>query len=344
VDAERFREITARYPTMRVVVVGDVALDRYLEIDPSIEETSLETGLPVHNVVRVRPQPGAAGNVAANLAALRPRRLAVVGFCGDDGEGYELRRALTALGADLSHFVTWPDRTTFTYIKPVLVRAGRPPEELSRLDLRSRTPTPPGLQERLIEGLAEAVAWADVVVAMDQVPEPACGVLTPRVKEALAEMGEAHPDKVFVADSRTAVGDLAGVAVKVNLRELADRFCAPEEDLDPEALAARWSAELGRPVFVTLGEEGVLVASGEAVHRVRGVPVDPPIDETGAGDAVLTHVAMALACGASPAEAAELGNLAGGVVIKKLGTTGTATVEELARMRETVEREAAGGP
>jgi len=342
-DAQRFREITSRYPSLRVAVVGDVALDRYLEIDPAIEETSLETGLPVYNVVRVRSEPGAAGNVLANLAALRPRHLAAVGICGDDAEGMALRRALEALGVDLTHFLVRADRTTFTYTKPLLVWKGKPPEELNRLDLRSRTPTPVAVEDLVIAGLTEVVVHADAVVAMDQAPEPAHGVLTPRVKEALADLAEAHPDKVFVVDSRTAVGDFTGVSVKVNLAELAARFSASDEDLDPEALAARWSSEVGRPVFVTLGQQGLLVAAGDAVARVRGVPADPPIDEVGAGDSVLAQLAMALAAGASPAEAAELGNLAGGVVVKKIGTTGTADVEELAEMREAVQREQAGG-
>lgn len=342
-NAERLREITSRYSSLRAVLIGDVALDRHLEIDPSLEETSLETGLPVYNVVRARPGLGAGGNVLANLAALAPKHLAVVGFCGDDGEGLELRRALETLGVDLAHFQARADRTTFTYVKPVLVPRGSPPGGLNRLDLRSRTPTPRVLEDMLIAGLTDAMARADAVVAMDQVPEPGCGVLTPRVKEALADLAEAYPDKAVVADSRTAAGDFSGVCVKVNLRELADHFSAADEDLDPEALAARWSAELGRPVFVTLGQNGLLVADGDEVTGVRGVPADPPIDEVGAGDAVLANVAMALAAGASAAEAAELGNLAGGVVVKKIGTTGTATVGELADMHDTVQREQGGG-
>jgi rfaE bifunctional protein kinase chain/domain len=342
-DAERFREITARYPSLRAALVGDVALDRYLEIDPSLEEASLETGLAVWNVVRVRPQPGAGGNVLANLAALGPTRLAAVGFCGDDGEGFELRRALETLGVDLAQFAVRSDRTTFAYLKPLLVREGVQPEERNRLDLRSRTPTPRDLEDAIIAGLTETITRVDAVVAMDQVPEPGCGVLTPRVKEALADLAEAYPDKTIVADSRTAAGDFSGVSVKVNLRELADHFSASDEDLDPEALAARWSSDLGRPVFVTLSQKGLLVADGDRVTQVRGVPADPPIDEVGAGDTVLANVAMALAAGASAAEAAELGNLAGGVVVKKIGTTGSATVEEMAEMRRAVLREQGGG-
>ena len=340
---DRFREITARYPSLRVALVGDVALDRYLEIDPSVEETSIETGLPVWNVVRLRPQPGAGGNVLANLAALSPTHLSAVGYCGDDGEGLELRRALEALGADLTHFRVRSDRTTFAYIKPLILHGGSPPEERNRLDLRSRTATPRDLEDALIAGLTEVLGQVDALVALDQVPEPGCGVLTPRVKEALADLAEACPDKTIVADSRTAAGEFAGVSVKVNLDELAAHFSAAEDDLDPEALAARWSGELGRRVFVTLGQKGLLVADGDRVTHVRGVPADPPIDEVGAGDAVLANVAMALAAGASAAEAAELGNLAGGVVVKQIGTTGTATVEAMAEMREAVQREQEDG-
>ena len=91
---ERFRAITSRYARLRIAVVGDFCLDRYLEIDPARGETSIETGLPVHNVARVRAQPGGAGTILNNLVALGVGRIVPVGFCGDDGEGYELRREL----------------------------------------------------------------------------------------------------------------------------------------------------------------------------------------------------------------------------------------------------------
>ena len=75
-------------------MVGDFFLDRYLHIDPAKNETSIETGLPVYNVVDVRSQAGAAGTILNNLVALGVGEIHAVGFCGDDGEGYELRRAL----------------------------------------------------------------------------------------------------------------------------------------------------------------------------------------------------------------------------------------------------------
>ncbi|HUU92437.1 MAG TPA: PfkB family carbohydrate kinase [Phycisphaerae bacterium] len=329
---DRFESITSAYARLRVVLVGDIALDRYLEIDPALAETSIETGLPVRNVVRVRPQPGAGGNVLANLAALGPKTLAAVGLCGDDGEGAELRGALAKMGVDLTHFLARPDRMTFTYTKPLLVHADRPPEELSRLDLRSRTPVPEELEDEMIGGLGAAAADADVVVAMDQVPDPGCGVLTRRVRTELAALARAYPQKVFIADSRTSIAEFADVRIKVNALELVQRFGAAEQGADLGALAARWSNELGHDVFVTLGEDGVVAAAGDDVTHVPGIPADPPIDSVGAGDSVLASIAMALGAGATPAEAAELGNLAAAVTVRKIGTTGTATVEELAGM------------
>ena len=66
----RYQELIARYDSLRVAVVGDFCLDRYLEIDPARQERSIETSLPVHNVVKVRPQAGAAGTIVNNLSAL----------------------------------------------------------------------------------------------------------------------------------------------------------------------------------------------------------------------------------------------------------------------------------
>ena len=105
-DTIRFNAIVERYAGLRIAVLGDFCLDRYLEIDPARQETSLETGLPVHNVVNVRAQPGGAGTVVNNLSALGVGTIFPVGFVGEDGEGFELQRALEKLpGVRLDHFI-----------------------------------------------------------------------------------------------------------------------------------------------------------------------------------------------------------------------------------------------
>ena len=118
---ERFEQLTSRYAKLRVALVGDFCLDRYLDIDPARSETSIETGLPVHNVTGVRSLPGAAGTILNNLAALGIGRMHAIGFCGRDGEGYELLHALrTKARVVLDGFVETPLRRTFTYTKPLL--------------------------------------------------------------------------------------------------------------------------------------------------------------------------------------------------------------------------------
>ena len=115
-NLRRIEEITSRYADLRIAVVGDYSCDRYLEIDPKKKETSIETGLPVHNVTNVRAQPGAAGTVLANLATLGVGELWPVGFRGCDGEGYELQRALEQLpSVKMDFFFESETQRTFTY-------------------------------------------------------------------------------------------------------------------------------------------------------------------------------------------------------------------------------------
>src|ERR1041385_5067796 len=112
----RFREITARYSELRIAILGDFCLDRYLEIDPRKKEVSLETNLPVHNVTNVRGQPGGAGTILNNLSALGVGTIFPIGFAGEDGEGLELCASMEKQpGVLLNYFVRTAQRHTFTY-------------------------------------------------------------------------------------------------------------------------------------------------------------------------------------------------------------------------------------
>src|SRR5579872_4689560 len=146
--------ILKRIPKLTIGVVGDLFLDRYLDIDPALTEPSIETGLDAYQVVRVRSNPGAAGTVVNNLVALGVGRVLPVAVIGDDGEGYELRRALAEMAAvDLAGVFAWEGRRTPTYTKPMLHAPGEAPHELNRLDFKNRRPLPPAAERRLLESL-----------------------------------------------------------------------------------------------------------------------------------------------------------------------------------------------
>src|SRR5215467_12903139 len=122
--------ILSLIPRLTIGVVGDLFLDRYLDIDAGLTEPSLETGLDAYQVVQVRSQPGAAGTVLNNLVALGVGRVIPLAVIGDDGEGYELRQALARNTAvDGSHLISTAAPPTETYTKPILHEPGRPPRE-----------------------------------------------------------------------------------------------------------------------------------------------------------------------------------------------------------------------
>jgi rfaE bifunctional protein kinase chain/domain len=329
----RFTEITGRYPALHVVLIGDFCLDRYLEIDPARRETSIETGLPVRNVVRVRSQPGGAGTILNNLVALGVGTIHTIGFCGDDGEGYELQRALRTLrGVQTSRFIATGYRRTFTYCKPLLMHRGTPPEELERLDSKNWDPTPAQVEEHLVDSLQEASVQAHAVIALDQVDHPDTGVVTARVRDALGHLAAARPDLLVLADSRRGLGGWPAVGFKMNAAELGSLLGGQAPTLidDVKLQAGELARRNGRPVFVTLSERGIVGAlpSGETEH-VPALPVRGPIDIVGAGDAVSANLAAALGAGADLRSAMELAMAAANLVIHQLGTTGTASVPQL---------------
>lgn len=335
---ERFEEITRRYAGLRLIVIGDFCLDRYLEIDPARAETSIETGLPVHNVTRVRSQPGAAGTILNNLVALGVRRLHPVGFCGVDGEGFELRRALAAKpGVALEHFLETPERRTFVYCKPLIIEPNQPPRELNRLDSKNWSPTPDGVSAHLVHSLRLLAENADAIIALDQVDLPETGVITSPVRAALGALSRDDPHLPILADSRRGLRGFPPIIFKMNRAELAallDRETSLELASVREQ-ATVLAARNQRPVFVSLAEEGIVGAApdGASTH-VPALPLRGPIDIVGAGDAVTANLATALAAGATTQEALELAALASSIVIHQLGTTGTASVSQLRGLQE----------
>src|SRR6188474_1224189 len=105
---ELIEHVLATVPHRTVGLLGDLFLDRYLDIDPGLDEPSIETGLTAYQVARVRSYPGALGTVVNNLSALGVGRIYPIAVIGDDGEGYELRQALrltpgVELGGIISH-------------------------------------------------------------------------------------------------------------------------------------------------------------------------------------------------------------------------------------------------
>lgn len=331
-DASRLEALTARFSCVRVAVLGDYFLDKYFTIDPELAETSVETGRRAHQVVGSRHAPGAAGTVVNNLVSLGARHIVVIGFTGQDGEGWELRNDLATLGCDLTHLHIEPECVTPTYLKPHdLSRPGLAGEH-DRYDLKNHGPLPLRVEQRLLSSLNAVLPNIDALIVMDQVPDEGRGVMSMSLINALAECAPRFPAIVIWADSRRRIRKYRNVIAKPNQFELVgEKHPVPGAQVADEVLYAEteaFAAVLGAPVFVTAENRGVRV-SGPDPMTVPPVIVPPPIDPTGAGDSFTAGAVLALSAGATRAEAALVGNLAASVTIRQLGTTGTAKPADL---------------
>src|SRR5438552_10349344 len=237
---ERVEQVLGQLPALRIGVFGDLFLDRYLDIDDSLTEPSIETGLDAYQVVGVRSYPGAAGTIVNNLVALGVGRVVPIAVIGDDGEGYELRQALAGMPAvDSVAMLSAPGRRTPTYTKPMLCAPGGPPQELHRLDIKNRTPTPPEIEDRLLAHFHPRWYELDALIALDQVSEPDCGVVTARVREELAALTAAQAQRFVLAASRERIGLFRGVSIKPNLAE-----CLRSLGVSDASGPAEWSTHL----------------------------------------------------------------------------------------------------
>jgi rfaE bifunctional protein kinase chain/domain len=340
-DEARLNQLLGRFPEIKLLVVGDFFLDKYLDLERRLSETSLETGLEAYQAVGVRCSPGAAGTVVNNLRALDVGVMAF-GVIGDDGEGYELKRALEKQGVDISPLMTHSDRFTPTYTKPMMREMDDQLHELNRIDIKNRSPLPEVIQTELAERLMALAPTVHGIVVADQVPEANCGVITDRIRTTLSEAAQSHPDLIIAADSRERIGLFRDIILKPNAREALralDRSPQGEiERAEIEDAGAALSRQAKRPVFITIGAEGVLVFSREGVQHVPGMPVTGPIDIVGAGDSVMAGIVASLGAGARPGDAALVGNLVASITVQQIGTTGSASRRQvLDRFQEYIQ-------
>ena len=328
--------ILNRIPTLTIGVLGDLFLDRYLDIDSALTEPSIETGLDAYQVVSVRSYPGAAGTVINNLVALGVRKVVAISAIGDDGEGHELRQALADFGKKVDaggvFIETSRSFRTPTYTKPMLHEGKRAARELNRLDIKNRSPLPADAEAAVLQALEIAWNEVDALLVLDQVSVAEAGIVTNKVRELISTKACNHPAKFVLADSRERIGLFRNVMLKPNQSEFIQALTTPGDKID-ESSSAVWklACQTNRPVFCTQGDKGILVAEPtrdpSCPILVPAYPVSGPIDIVGAGDSTSAGIACALAAGASLTEAAAFGNLVASITIKQIGVTGTATPE-----------------
>lgn len=327
-DEQRIGEILDRIRNVTVAVYGDFCLDAYWVLDPKGSEVSVETGLQARAVTRHYYSLGGASNVVANLAALSPRAIQVIGVVGGDLYGRELRRQLDGLGVDTRALVIQSENyDTVTFAKPYV--EGR---EQPRMDFGFFNRHSEATDEALLASIRHALETADALIVNQQVPGSIANESF--IDKANALFAE-FADKVVLLDSRHYGRQFKGILRKTNDREAA-MLNGVEIGLD-EALpledvktyAHRLYEQFHRPVFLTRGSRGILTVDCEGLHEVPGIQLLKKLDPVGAGDTVTSALALCLGAGVGAGEAAEFANLAAAVTVQKLFQTGTASGDEI---------------
>lgn len=319
---ERILELTTRARGRRIVVVGDIMLDRYLIGDT--DRLSPEAPVPVLTVRETRSALGGAANVAANVAALGAS-CTLVGVVGDDTNGAVIRGELAAHRLSDAQLVTVAGRPTTTKTR-VVART----QQIVRIDEEVDSLLAGRDLERLTESALAALDGADALLLEDYNK----GALGPSLISALIEAARHRGVPVIVDPKFRHFFDYAGATVfKPNQRELEAALGAAVDLAHRDALPEALTRLRVDNLLLTLGAEGmVLVTKDRAVIHIPGV-ARQVYDVSGAGDTVTAWVGTMLSAGASVREAALLANFAAGIEVGKSGVA-TVSPEEVLGVHE----------
>ena len=332
-ENEKIISALKRAGDITVAVIGDFCLDKYLYIDPANDEPSVETGLTAYQVDRKSMAAGVGGTITNNLRSLGVNTVCI-GLIGNDGEGFELLRALEEVGADTSHMVRTDSLCTCTYTKPMRLQEDGSYKEMNRLDFRNFTPPAPELTEEMLKELRSVLDSVNAVIITDQYFQRNAGAVTDSLRAGLSKLAGERKDKIFFVDSRAFAAEYENIIIKCNQYELIEYFAGGKGDPeDTETVIREGSALYGRTgntVFITCGADGITVFNKDGYKKADGFRVEGEIDITGAGDATNAGIVAGLSLGLTEAEAAKLGCAVSSITIQQIGKTGCATVEQVA--------------
>ena len=313
---------------LRVLIVGDLCLDRWCRYSPSHTERSRETGIDRVAVVHTETTPGAAGTIANNLAALGVGHIAILSVIGDDGHGYELSRAHSARHISTEHCVRSPLVNTFTYTK--LINDTTSIEDLPRVDFLNVADMPWEVDHQVVAEFDRHAGSYEIIIVSDQAETERGGVVTPAVRQAICAHADRNPKQLVWVDSRKRTELFRGVVVKPNHDEAAAASERALGRVDFVALREHIQCPL---MVVTLGGEGALLIDHEGSRTEVAQNNEHPVDICGAGDSFTAGAATTLFLTQSPDTAARFGNAVASVTITKPGTGTASPAEVLEKLR-----------
>ncbi len=326
-ERERARTLIQQFGQRRILVVGDVMLDRY--IYGVVRRISPEAPVPVLNVTHEKAVPGGASNVAWNIQTLGGASH-VAGVIGPDQEGAILTEHLRQAQVDVGAIYQAPSARTTVKTRIIAER-----QQVVRVDWEAKLAWKGEEQQVFIALLEQALAHVDGVIIEDYgkglISQAVVDVILARAREAGIPVGYDPKDDHAL--------DVRGITLATPNRKEAYAAVGKEEPLEDVPpledaqlnqvalqLADKWGVEL---LAITLGPQGMYLLGPDRSPLHVPTRAREVYDVSGAGDTVIAVGTLALAAGATHVEAAELANYAAGVVVAQLGTTPCSATELL---------------
>ena len=325
-DLKSLQQILDRAPGKRILVIGDLMLDEF--IWGKVGRISPEAPVPVVEVTGESFYPGGAANVARNLRQFVDQ-VSVIGLVGKDRSGQQLRELLTEQKIDIANVVE--DEKFPTIVKTRIIARH---QQVVRVDREQIVAPSPDQIAKVVAAVRKKLAQLDAIIFEDY----GKGFLAAELIAQIASDATAA-GKIVAADPNPRnLIDWNGVtAVKPNRTEAflaagipwRDPDDSPQDDVDlvraGTTLLERWNTKY---ILITLGEHGMMLFQKNKPRHHIPTKARQVFDVSGAGDTAIALFTLALACDATPLEAAEIANHGSAVVVAKLGTA-TVTREEL---------------
>ncbi len=305
-------DLISRFHAARVLVVGDIILDRFIYGD--VHRLSSEAPIPILNVTRENAMPGGAGNTLANLAALSVQ-VSLASVIADDEGGAYLRRYLDEMAIKTDGLVIAKDRPT-----PVKIRYMVGTQQMFCVHHETLAPIPPEIEMALKAQITDNLAQVDSVILSDY----GRGVMTPGIIRHTIDTAKERGVRVLVDPRHPDFSIYRGAdIITPNRKELARAThglpTATDADIETAGAQIFTSTNIGA-IVATRSQDGMSVMRpGQTPLHLQACARDV-FDVSGAGDTVIATLAAALSIGADLSDAAYLANLAGGIVVGKAGT------------------------
>lgn len=334
VDVVALAEFVEQFSTKTVVVLGDFVADSFQFAE--ISRVSREAPVLILRHRETEIVPGGGANAVNNFASLGAKVIPVTAV-GNDEAGERLRLQFKENKVDVSGIIREPGWTTPTKTRFLAGWAHTVGQQVLRVDYEPNAPLSEATGRKIWRALLDRIQRADALAVSDY----GFGVASPeKVRAAAAELQKEIP---ITLDSRYRLTDYrrAGVtAATPNEAELEALHHATigknVAELKRCGAATRDQMRLAS-LLVTRGRDGMaLFEPGQTPILIAVHGSDQAVDVTGAGDTVLAVYTLALACGATPLEAAHLANIAGGLVVMKRGTATVSREELLQAIHQSV--------